>query len=204
MKARINNMNKPNNYDEVQASGEFVPVNLGGHKMVIKQVSEKKNSNGGDMIVVLFDFDASDAQAGYFMNQFNNDTRQDKKYPNKATQYINVNDSDGKTSRSFKTFTTCVENSNTGFETKWGIADWGKQFVGKKIGGVFGEQMDFYNGEEKKKRVLRWFTSYDKALDADIPAISESKAYKERPTNTVCADGFINIPDGIDEELPFN
>ena len=30
-------MQKPNNYDETQAGGEFTPVELGGHKLVIKQ-----------------------------------------------------------------------------------------------------------------------------------------------------------------------
>lgn len=35
-------MQKPNNYDTTQAAGEFEPIKLGGHKMVIKQVSEKK------------------------------------------------------------------------------------------------------------------------------------------------------------------
>ena len=58
---------------------------------------------------------------------------------------------------------------------------------------------------EKKKRVLRWFCSIDKVADAVIPDLSETKAYKERPKNTGSAsDGFMNIPDGIDEELPFN
>lgn len=35
-------MQKPNSYDTTQAAGEFEPITLGGHKMVIKQVSEKK------------------------------------------------------------------------------------------------------------------------------------------------------------------
>lgn len=197
-------MEKPNNYDETQTNGDYTPVNLGGHKMIVKQVDEMTSSTGKPMIVVLFDFDKSDAQADYFMEQFKNDIRPEKKYPNQATQYILVNDSEGGTSKNFKTFVTCVEHSNTGFETKWGIADWGKQFVGKKIGGVFGEQMDFYNGEVKKKRVLRWFTSYEKALDADIPSLSETKAYKERPQEELNDNGFIDIPDNIQEELPFN
>ena len=200
-------MEKPNNYDETQAGGDYTPVSLGGHKMVIKHVNEITSSTGKPMIVVLFDFDSADEQAGYFMEQFKNDIRPEKKYPNQATQYILVNDSDGKTSKSFKTFTTCVEHSNTGFETQWGIKDWGKQFIGKKIGGVFGEQMDFYNGKVLKKRVLRWFTSYDKALDADIPAISETRQYKERDTSADMPsndNGFLPIPDGISEDLPFN
>lgn len=31
-------MKKPNNYENTQAQGEFTPVELGGHTLVIKQV----------------------------------------------------------------------------------------------------------------------------------------------------------------------
>ena len=199
-------MQKPNNYDETQASGEFTPVELGGHKLILKQVNEKQSKNGKPMIVVLFDFAPDDAQAGYFMEQFKNDIRPDKKWPNQATHYILVNDADGNSSKSFKTFITCVEHSTTGFVTKWGIDNWCAQFKDKKIGGVFGEQMDYYNGNEKKKRVLRWFVSSDKASEAQIPELSETAAYKQYKSNAAIADanGFMSIPDGIDEELPFN
>ncbi len=201
-------MQKPRNYEETQAQGEFTPVELGGHQMVIKQVTETKSKTGKDMIVVLFDFDQSDKQPEYFMKQFRDDIRPEKKWPNQATQYILVHDEDGKCSRSFKTFTTCVKHSNPGFEESWGD-NWGAQFKNKKIGGVFGPQMDYYNGREMEKRVLRWFVSYDKATDAQIPNLSETQAYKNRvsgyPQGSVPAgDGFMNIPDGIDEELPFN
>ena len=198
-------MNKPNNYEETQAGGDFTFVELGGHKLVIKQVSETKSKTEKDMIVVLFDFADDDKQPHYFMDQFKNDIRPDKKWPNQATQYILTEDADGKCSRSFKTFTTCIEHSNAGFTTQFGDK-FGEQFKNKKIGGVFGEQMDFYNGEEKKKRVLRWFVSSDKVVDAAIPDISETKAFKEKKNNisATSSDGFMSIPDGIDEELPFN
>ena len=206
-------MNKPNAYDETQAGGEFIPVELGGHKMVIKSVTEMKSRTNKDMIKVEFDFAEDDKQPGYFSEQFANDIRPDKKWPNQATQYILVNGDDGNCTRNFKTFIACTEHSNTGFETKWGnaIQNWPSQFKGKKIGGVFGEQMDYYNDEEKKKRVLRWFVSLDKVADATIPDMSETKAYKEYKQGggmpnygTPGDDGFMNIPDGIDEELPFN
>ena len=196
-------MQKPNGYDEAKAGGDFTPVELGGHYLVIKQVSEKMNKNNQPMIVVLFDFAQNDAQAGYFMESFKNDIRPDKKWPNQATQYINVYDQDGKTSRNFKTFTTCVEHSNAGFTTQW-EDKFCEQFKNKNIGGVCGEQLDYYNGEEKKKRVLRWFVSADKVADAKIPDVSETAAYKNRGVSGTGTDGFMNIPDGIDEELPFN
>ena len=95
-------MKKPNNYDNTKAQGEFTPVELGGHKLVIKQVSEKKSKNIKDMIVVFFDFAPDDSQPGYFSKQFADDIRPEKTWPNQATQYILVKDQDGNTSRSFK------------------------------------------------------------------------------------------------------
>lgn len=200
-------MQKPNNYENTQAQGEFTPVELGGHKLIIKQVNETTSKNGKPMIVVLFDFAQDDIQPGYFTEQFKNDIRPDKKWPNQATQYILTEDENGDCSRSFKTFTTCVEHSNSGFTTQWGD-NFEKQFKNKKIGGVFGLQMDYYEGKEREKRVLRWFISLDKVPDARIPDISETKAFKNHKSGypegaTSAGDGFMNIPDGIDEELPF-
>ena len=196
-------MQKPNNYDETQAGGEFTPVELGGHHLVIKQVSETKSKAGKDMIVVLFDFDQNDKQAGYFTEQFKNDIRPEKKWPNQATQYIVTEDENGKCSRSFKTFTTCVEHSNSGFTTQWGD-NFGAQFKNKKIGGVFGIVEEEYNGERKKKRKLRWFTSSDKVAEAQVPEekLLPSNGFAN-PSDAIGTD-FMNIPDGIDEELPFN
>lgn len=200
-------MKKPNNYENTQAQGEFTPVELGGHNLVIKQVNETTSKKGKPMIVVLFDFASDDKQPGYFAKMFKDDIRPDKKWPNQATQYILTEDENGDCSRSFKTFITCVEHSNNGFSTQWGDA-FEKQFKNKRIGGVFGTQMDYYDGREKEKRVLRWFVSVDKTDGAQIPDRSETQAYKNyvngyHPASTPAGDGFMNIPDGIDEELPF-
>ena len=108
-------MQKPNNYDETPEGGEFTPVDLGGHKLIIKQVSETKSKSGKDIIVVLFDFAPDDAQPGYFTEQFKNDIRPDKKWPNQATQYILTEDAEGKCNRSFKTFTTCSSADSMSF-----------------------------------------------------------------------------------------
>lgn len=194
-------MQKPNGYEETQAQGDFTPVELGGHNLIVKQVSETKSKNGKDMIVVLFDFAPNDIQPGYFMEQFKNDIRPDKKWPNQATQYILTEDNEGKCSRNFKTFTTCVEHSNAGFTTQWGVNNWGEQFKNKKIGGVFGIVEEEYNGERKKKRKLRWFVSIDKVADAKIP---EEKLLTTGALTPSASEGFMNIPDGIEEELPFN
>ena len=98
-------MIKPNNYDNVKASGEFEQVNAGGHYMTILKVAERKNKNGGDMIVVAFDFDMRDKQEGFFKKMFLDDVRPDKAWPYQGTQYINVIDTrSGDCSRAFKSF----------------------------------------------------------------------------------------------------
>lgn len=205
-------MKKPVNYEETPAGGEFTPVELGGHKAVIKQVSEKQSSTGKPMLVVLFDFAPDDEQVGYFMQKFNDDTRQDKKWPNQATKYILTEDAEGKCSKALKTFCTCVENSNTGYSC-WKKDDFDNAGIkGKKIGCVFGEEMDFYNGKEVKKRVLKYWCSIDKVAAQTVPEISETKAYKEWKegngvsvtVNNSGADGFMNVPPDMDESLPFN
>lgn len=197
-------MNKPNSYEETQAQGDFTPVELGGHKLIIKQVSETKSKSQKDMIVVLFDFAPDDKQPGYFAEQFKNDIRPEKKWPNQATQYILTEDQDGKCSRSFKTFTTCVEHSNSGFATQFGD-NFGAQFKGKKIGGVFGIVEEEYNGECKKKRKMRWFISIDKVADAPIPdekLLASNGNSASAPSSA--GDGFMNIPSDLEsEELPF-
>ena len=203
-------MKKPGNYENTKAQGEFTPVELGGHYLVVKQVSERMSKNNKPMLVVLFDFAENDSQPGYFSAMFTDDIRPEKKWPNQAAQYILTEDDKGNCSKSLKTFCTCIENSNAGFSC-WKNDDTFdfKGIKGKKIGGVFGPQMDYYNGRELEKRVLRWFVSLDKVADAQIPDLTETQAYKNRIAgypagSTPAGDGFMNIPDGIDEELPFN
>lgn len=202
-------MRKPNNYEKTQASGDFTPIELGGHIMEIKEVLEMKSKNGKDMIKVSFDFAQGDIQAGYFTKQFKDDIRPDKKWPNAGTTYILTEDQDGNCSRSFKTFTTSVEKSNPGFNISWGD-DFGACFKGKLVGGVFGLVHDYYDGRNLNKHQLRWFRSVDGVKDVYIPNETETKAYKESLSGSTSnygstgSDGFMDIPDGIDEELPFN
>ena len=63
-------MNKPNGYDQVKVGGDFTPIELGGHHLIIKGVREEKSKAGKNMIVVAFDFAKNDKQPGYFSDLF--------------------------------------------------------------------------------------------------------------------------------------
>ena len=187
-------MNKPQGYDEVQVGGDFTPIELGGHHLIIKGVKEEKSKSGKDMIVVAFDFASNDKQPGYFSDLFEKDIRPDKKWANAGTQYILTVDSKDatKTSRGFKSFVTSFEKSN-GCEAVWGDK-FCAQFKDKKIGGVFGIVEEEYNGEIKKKHKLRWFCEDAKADEAPIPAdklLTNANSFAAIPANTTA------------EEIPF-
>ena len=190
-------MNKPAGYEEAQVLGEYTPINLGGHKLVIMQVEEITASNGNQYLKISFDTAKDDVQPNYYSNAYKGDTRENKKWSGVTTVF--PTDRDGKTSKQFKTFCTAVEHSNTGFKMVWG-----EQFCnalkGKAVGGVFGEEEYIGNdGTVKTARKLFWFRGIDKVMDAEVPA----KRTVDAPQQAGY-DGFMNIPDSIDNELPFN
>ena len=193
-------MNKPSGYDEVQVGGDYTPIELGGHHLVIKGVREEKSKSGKDMIVVAFDCAKNDKQPGYFSEQFDKDIRPEKKWPNNGTQYILTMDSQdaSKTSKSFKSFITSFERSN-GCEAVWGDK-FCTQFKNKKIGGVFGLVEEEYNGEIKRRHKLRWFCEDSKVDEAAIPADKLLNTPAKAPVDK---SAVLNIPDTTDEEIPF-
>jgi hypothetical protein len=204
-------MQKPTGYDEAKASGDFTPVELGGHYAVIKQVSETTSGSGVQMVVVVLDFAGNDKQPEYHSRAFKSDDRDDKKWPYNGTKWVFVYDAQdrSKTSRQFKTFCTCFEKSN-GVQIQWGGSNWGQQFKGKKIGVVYGEEENEYDGKITMRRVPRWFCDWNKVNDQKIPEPKylsghDASTVKAASANTgTTADSYVNDTTGADEEeIPF-
>lgn len=190
-------MKQPKNYNETKIGGEYTPVTLGGHHLIIKKVEETKSKTGKEMLKVYFDMASNDSQPEYFATEFRNDIRPDKKWPRNGTAYILVEDNDGNCSRNFKRFVTSFEHSNN-CESVWG-ENFAAQFKDKRIGGVFGEVENEYNGKVSMRHELRWFCSDDKADEAAVP---EPK-YLPNKGGTTTDNSFMAIPEGAQEELPF-
>lgn len=188
-------MQKPNNYDEVQASGSYTPINEGGHHLVIKKVEETTSKTNKPMLVVYFDTTKKDSQPEFYTNEFKNDIRPEKKWPRGGTQYIVIEDKDGNCSKSFKTFVTCFEHSNN-CEAVWGDG-FAAQFKNRKIGGIFGKVENEYNGKVSMRTELRWFCSDEKVDGANIP---EPKLLG---TSATADSSFMDIPDTDESDLPF-
>ena len=131
-------MNKPNDYDNVQAYSEREPLELGGHIMEIVKVEETVSKNRNPMLMIYLDTDKSDIQPFYYKRLYDGDDRPEKKWGCIVYQLINDLQTGG-TNRGLKTFHTCVEESNSGFKVIWGDK-YCDCFKGKLIGGVFGRE----------------------------------------------------------------
>jgi hypothetical protein len=163
-------LKKPSNYDEVQVGNEFTPIELGGHKGVIKSVEEYTSDfSGNTSLKVIVDTTKDDKQPEYFTELYKNDDRTDKKWSNSAIRYVSLKD-DENCVKMLKGFITAVENSNPNF-----IYDWDKdidQLKGKKVGLVFGlEEYQDQEGNVKTGRKLVQFRSIDKVDEVKIPRV---------------------------------
>jgi len=163
-------LKKPSNYDEVQVNLDFERLELGGHKGIIKNVSEYTSQiSGNTSLKVEVDTDSTDKQPGYFQKQYDNDTRSDKKWSTGATKYVSLKE-DENCVKMLKSFITSVENSNPSF-----TYDWNKdvdQLKGKKVGLVFGlEEYQNQEGKLKTATKLNQFRSLDKVDHVSIPKV---------------------------------
>ena len=190
------NFEKPQGYDEVQAGGEFTPIELGGHKLVVKKLEECTANSGVKYLKVFFDTAPDDAQPNYYAEQYKNDTRDEKKWGGVAALF--PTDREGNTSKTFKQFCTSIERSNNS-QIKWG-ADFESSIVGKVIGGVFGEE-EYLNrdNEVRTAHKLFWWRSTENIKDAKIP---EKRTVEQPQVRTADDTSWMDVAIG-DEELPF-
>lgn len=193
-------MLKPNDYENVQAYGEFESLKTGGHVCRIMKVEETKSQSRKPMVRIYLDI-AEGEQAGYFAARYDADTRKEKKWG--CIVYQLIYDNEGGTNRGFKTFTTSVKESNAGFEVAW--SDNPVVFEGcfkdKLVGGVFGREQ--YQGSDGK---LRWsvkcrsFRSVD-AIRKGVP-VPEDK-YLEGGKDEFRQEGFTPFNSFSENDLPF-
>lgn len=161
---------KPEKYEEIEVNEfDFTPLELGGHKGIIKKVEQYTGQTGNVSLKVTVDTAPNDKQPSYFQKQYDNDTRTDKKWSNGAIKYVSLKQ-DENCVKMLKAFITAVENSNNGFKFDWNKEE--DQLVGKKVGLIFGlEEYSGQDGTTKRATKLTQFRSIDKVDNANIPKV---------------------------------
>ena len=197
-------LNKAKNYDEIQVNEDFTPLELGGHKGIIKNVEEYKSEfSGNTSLKVEVDTDKTDKQPNYYQEQFDKDDRDNKKWPTGATKYVSLKD-DENCVKMLKAFITAVENSNVNFKYDWSKDT--NQLIGKKVGLVFGwEEYKNDKDEIKLATKLTQFRSIDKVDNVKIPKVKllngtsvEYETYNNDANNTNSTDPFSEIGDFVE------
>lgn len=134
-------MQKPADFDNVQAFGEFKPLPAGGYVCRIMAVEETQaRTNRAPMIKISLDI-AEGQYKNYYANLYKSSTKTDKKWSPGAIVNQLVYDTNGAntTNRGFKTFITSVCESNPGFNVAWGEG-FSACFRGKLVGVLFGRE----------------------------------------------------------------
>lgn len=164
-------MQKPQDFENVQAYAGFESLAPGGHMCKIMNIAETKSKAGRDMIVISLDTDKTDSQPEFFTQQFKNNQKPDKKWSNNAVVRQLVLDAEGNTNRGFKTFIEMIEKSNSGFKVQWGD-NFATCFKGKLVGGIFGreEYLDTYGISKFAVKFQSFRTVDDIKKGVDVPA----------------------------------
>ena len=199
-------LKKADNYDELQVNQDFEKLELGGHKGIIKNVEEYTSTvSGNTSLKVTVDTDKDDKQPNYFQEQYDNDTRDNKKWSTGAIKYVSLKE-DENCVKMLKAFITAVENSNNGFTYNWDKDI--DQLKGKKVGLVFGlEEYEDQEGKVKTTTKLNQFRSLDKVDAIKIPKVKlldgtymtyDDYNEKSQEQNTNSTDPFAGLDDVVE------
>ena len=204
-------MKKFGNYDEAkkqaQASGsKRLPAGAYVCKILGVKYEEGQNGNSGHIVL---QFDITEGElAGFFQKQYEESTADDKKYKGRVSIYVPRDDGsekDGWTKRTFAGWTSVFEDSNEGYTWDWDEKKW----KGKVVGIVFGETGTVIEGKEIVYTEPRFAVSAEQVRNGSAPAakFKAKNGYTgngSSSTSGSSSDGFLNIPDGQVEELPFD
>lgn len=202
---------KPKNYDSAkpmtQGGNRLVP---GGYICEIKAADYVQASGStGARIIIHYDIIEGDFK-DYWANQYKNNTAEDKKWKGNYTLWLpddSGDEKDQRANRVLKTFVEAVEESNTGYHWDWDES----KLKGKKLGLIIRNKFWSFNGKTGFAPEVNFCVTVDKikAGDFTVPddyipnnLMGEYEASKGTPMESP-TDGFMSIPDGIENDLPF-
>lgn len=182
-------------YDQVVVGGGSKPLPPGGYvcRVLKAKLSQTKDSKLPMVEAIVDIIDGEYEQ--YFSKKYEqNKEKHGKaaKFPNNAIVRVVAVDAEGNTKKNFKSFCTCIEESNQMELPRDSDDAFIKAIAGKEIGILFGrEQFQGTDGKYYWSTKPRWFRSVESILngDFDIPADQ-------------FAEGSFSYPTASDTDLP--
>lgn len=215
-------MRKFEGYEDVKVNNFGERLKLGGHickilEAKVEAFTSKKDGKTYEQLVIKFDIESPDEQAGFYANKFAEDAKKDAlKAKWKGFHRISVptEESEDFIKSNFKTFTTSVEDSNPGYKWNWEE----NTLVGKTFGGVFGlEEFTLDDGKILSMAKIRYVRGTAKIEEMDIPKVkladksfmdyeeyvAKKKAEREKSENTSSENQTTQSGSLSGDDLPF-
>ena len=187
-------------YAQTKAYGSFKALPKGGYVVKIMGATVK-DGKVGQYVEISADI-AEGEHKGFFAKDYAEQTGEDKKWHCKYLLNVPVDDGsekDGWTKRKFRTFTEALEESNPGYTFDWDES----KFKGLLVGALFNErEYEKTDGSIGKAVSLAQVTSVDKIRSGDY-TLPKDRLLNKSGSGGSSNDGFMKIPEGVDQELPF-
>ena len=189
---------KFSDYEQTKGYGDYEKLPKGGYVLVIKGAEVLQNRIGEYIKIAADIYEGEFIQ--FFTREYKNQQTEDKKWH--CNYLLNIpkddgSEQDGWTKRKFKTFTEALEESNEGYHFDWDE----QKFKGKLIGGLFNER-EYEGRDGAVRKATNWANvcTVDKIREGSY-TLPDDKLINKAPTTT--STGFMDIPDSVDDELPF-
>lgn len=183
-------MKKISGYDKIQESGSFKKLPVGGYVVKILNATDVPDK---EYLRLSFDI-AEGPNKGFFAEEYKNDTREDKKWPNAGTFVRSYKE---KALPMMKGFTTAVEKSNKNYT--WNFDE--STLKGKLVGLVIGEE-EFVNSSGKMR--TRTYVNAVRSVDIiregkfEVPELRKLSADKVAASTPAASQPFQNPFDNDD------
>lgn len=192
---------KFNSYEKTQAYKDYEQLPKGGYILKIMGAEVYENRNG-QYVKISCDI-AEGEYKDFYSKEYRAQQSEDKKWH--CNYLLNVpkddgTEQDGWTARRFKTVIEALEESNSGYHFDWDE----RKFKGKLIGGLFNErEYEKNDGTVGRATNLAQLCTVEKIREGKFK-IPADKLLKGKQSQSASNDDFMTLPDGADEELPFN
>lgn len=195
-------------YDKSKRKKQFEMLPKGAYVVKIMDAKEEPNSKGnGSHLTISFDI-AEGEYKDFYSNQYLSNTSEDRKWSRDAIFYLGVPDNNSQPFvwQNWNNFFADLEDSNDGFVFGGGDP---KQLKGKLIGGKFHIEQTEYNDNIYDHTRLRWTCVAEDVRQGKAGKLPNDKLITSSASSSGSGrasapdDGWMNIPDGLENELPF-
>jgi hypothetical protein len=176
---------------------EWEALPKGAYVIKLLDAKEEPNKNSsGTHLKIAFDV-AEGEYTGFYKKLFDSNTSEDKKWNNDAVLYITCPDDNSEQwiIDQFNKFMTAVEDSNEGYHWNWDEGTLKNKLVGAK----FCIEQSEYDNRIYDHTKAKWFIAAKKVRDGKFGKLPNDKLI----SSTNSTGSFMNIPEGVDEEIPF-